>query len=234
MIRIIGAVMDTLLPQGCIVCGSFAATTAGAPLCRQCRRQLRPIGRQCCDRCGGELISEESRCNHCQDREYDFIRNIAVFDYLGAGHTLLAAYKFANRREIASLFALHVHKIWRREFAETILVPVPGNPKNVRKRGWDQMAVLADLINRRHGVPTVNALIRRRGGSQKQLNRQQRLEHARNLYHVAEKTKKCLRGSAVTLLDDVFTTGATLNACANLLKKAGVERVYAVTLTIRL
>jgi len=167
----------------------------------------------------------------CYDRAY------AVYRYGGTGAKVLQAFKFGAHRNLGALFTrqlLETASHLRADLgAIDAWVPVPPRPGKIRKTGWDQVEALARNLERSRPrrkteagtMPVVRCLERLPSRSQKELNR---TERAANLIGKI----RCLGPVPETalLFDDVLTTGATMNACAAALKKAGTARVYALAL----
>jgi ComF family protein len=228
-------IVDMVIPARCVCCG--AIVPGGAPLCPECASGLEPLSGRRCDRCGVPLVSERRRCVRCRSRELAYDSHRAVFAYDGVARALIVAYKFGGRRSLAALLAGYLAaELETVATPGTVVVPVPASPRGRRRRGFDQVARLARELERRHGITVRRALVRRRGREQKRLDVSGR---SRNLVGALRLRPRALppRDSAgerlpsrVVLLDDVFTTGATINECARVLRAAGVQRVEAVTL----
>ncbi len=173
-------------------------------------------------------------CAECRLRDPpSFDGAIALFRYGGLARGLLRSYKFGSARTAAPFVA--------RLFAEGLsllgetyglgsgtfpaLVPVPPRAGKLKEKGWDQMDAIARLLSRNHGCAVARCLRRLPSRSQKSLDRAGRLENMRSVMVCAGKPPE----SAV-LIDDVVTTGATLDACARALKGSGCVSVWALAL----
>lgn len=115
---------------------------------------------------------------------------------------------------------------------KTPVVPVPPRADKLRKSGWDQVAELSLLLSKRHGVKILHALERTDCVQQKKLNREERLGTSGALYELLEKFKEGFKNPVkkIVLLDDIVTTGSTMEKCAWLLRRAGAEKVYGLAL----
>lgn len=157
--------------------------------------------------------------------------------------TLLHVWKAEDCRSLSPVFAKLMYKALR-ELSEKCgvtdclpVVPVPPRPDKIRKRGWDQIAELTAVLKKQYDVPILPLLRRLSVAQQKKLDRQKRLETAKHAYVFDEKAflRACRTQTlppAVVLVDDVLTTGATIESCACALKEAGVQTVYAITLFV--
>lgn len=221
------ALLDTVFPEHCVGCG--APASGPIPVCNPCRTALRPIDGVRCRVCGVPLVSETGLCLRCRAREIHYDRHRSVFVYSGIAKQIIVSYKFGGRLRFSGLLSDYIVPFIP---PTAVVVPVPASPSGRRRRGYDQVRRLAEELARRHGVPVVRALARGRGKEQKRLDFEGR---SRNLAGAVRlRPAFGLRRAAVpphvVLLDDVFTTGATVNECARVLRGAGAGRIEAVTL----
>jgi predicted amidophosphoribosyltransferase len=214
---VLGALLDLLAPPRCLACGGGVA---GAPLCRDCRAAL-PWLRSVCPRCG-----LPRPCSPCPAARAAFTSAWAPVAYGGPARELVAALKVRGALPAAGIMAAQVAaRLDPLLVAGAVLVPVPAAPSRARRRGLDPAALLAREIGRRAGVP-VDACLRRRGAAARQAgaSRATRLRAGRVV--VGVRSTPPVR---VVLVDDVHTTGATLDACARALRSAGTRNVVALT-----
>ena len=229
---ITSTIKELLLPRRCQLCGEgiLLRSERGAPLCSTCAQKLVPIGSPWCERCGMPLISEQNICLRCRGIDFMFEYNRAIYSYSGILRDLLMQYKFHDKPGLSLFFGAILYRYWASHFSDIPIVPIPGNPRTIARRGWDQTKIFLAAMRRHGKVPSIKILRRRRSKSQKKLShaeRQQNITHA-----IFIPPNHVPLPSSVVLLDDVFTTGATLNWSAQLLKQAGVKKVYGLTLAI--
>jgi ComF family protein len=156
---------------------------------------------------------------------------MVLFPYTEKYRKLLAAYKFGKNLAVGNYFAENILKML--EYTafppDAKLVPVPPRPGKIRTTGWDQIDYLARLLKRNHvqnGGPVLEYCLKRLASkSQKELGRENRRQNLRGRI-VPIRQVPCV----AVVIDDVMTTGATLDACAAALKKAGAEKVYGLCL----
>lgn len=237
-----GTVADLLYPRSCPGCDGpppvTDATGASSPVCPACESKLAPLLPPFCDICGQpyETGSTEGafRCFNCGGRKFAF--EFAVAPYLASGllRELVHRFKFgkveALRKPLGQLFA-RVFDDPRLHGRDWLLVPVPIHWRRRYQRGFNQAEELAATVSEITGIPLLQALRRVVfTPPQSRLNRQQRLENLARAIRVKPRCASKLQGRDILLVDDIFTTGSTSQACAEALKTAGARQVAVITL----
>lgn len=216
--------MDWLLPPRCGGCG-----TLGAWLCLRCRGQLRLLREPLCPRCGRELTFVSERCN-CRVRLRSLRHLRAAAAYEGPLERALQRFKYNGWSGMAPLLAglLGERLALAGDEPAGFLLAVPLHPRRQRARGYNQAELIADQLGRRFSSPrSPGRLIRVRDTpSQIGLDRVQRRENVASAFAWHGPR---LDGHQVAVVDDVATTGATLEACAVPLRAAGASFVVGLT-----
>lgn len=217
----------------CIVCGKKSGIV---PLCRNCIKTEYSVARamafNVCSVCGKKLVVEKGVCTVCRDNAvvHSVDRVVSLYDYRLWNKDLLFFWKILGLRGLSSLFASFVCEAMKLA-GETVVVPVPPRKGKIRKKGWDQIDDLCKFLKYRDGVCVMPLLVRNTVSEQKKLDREGRLNSIGMSYSLLEKEKLPEKmPKSVVILDDIFTTGATVESCARVLKEGGVERVTALTL----
>lgn len=236
-------IREVLFPRGCALCEAMLGNAEDAyfGLCRPCRTALAipPAERGRCSRCGQPLISEMVTCLSCRNGpEHSFDKIIPIYPYTGKYRKVLSAYKFGQYLNTARFFAnkfLDGFELLQKDEAITCgeapdlrWVPVPPKPGKIKKTGWDQIEYLAKRLEKMK-VPVTRCLKRLSTESQKRLNKEERLENLKNKILIMNSKEQALPETAI-LFDDVYTTGATMDACAAALKSGGTKKVYGICL----
>lgn len=213
------SLLDLLLPQRCVACAA-----PGAVVCAECVGRLPRIGSPLCARCGAPTAWPVARCSECSGRRLAFGCARAAVAYDEAVRRLVSAWKERGLRRLARLAAEVVVEALDRPDAGGI-VAVPADPDRVLERGHHPAGRLAAELGRRWELPLLPALARTRAGP-----RQRGLALAERRRNVSGVFAPAARSPGrVCLVDDVYTTGATANAAASALRKAGAGKVVVVT-----
>jgi ComF family protein len=219
--------LGLLLPQRCAVCACH-----GTPLCAPCRGGLRRLRAPLCARCGAPTAWPVERCRECSGRRLAFASARAAVAYDRGARSFVSAWKERGIRVLAAAAAELVAEAIPRP-AVACLVFVPPDRERLLRRGHNPARELAVELGRHWRLPVQDALMRaRRAERQRGLSRVERRRNvagAFRAWHVPLPATLCV-------IDDVYTTGATVSAAASALRKAGAREVCVVTLarTVRL
>ena len=217
--------LDLLFPPQCVVCGRVNRW-----LCPTCAESIAPLTEPVCPRCG-RLWDGPGVCPVCQKTQLHVAPIHSGFLFRDEIREVVHALKYRGAKEIIQPLVPHLVVQWQRyEMSSTALIPVPLHPQRQLHRGYNQSAVLARALGRALHIPVLRGvLIRTRNtASQTKLNRAERLGNVAGAFVCTAPA--AIRGKTVTLVDDVATTGATLEACAVALLNVGAASVNAFTL----
>ena len=220
------SLLHLLYPPHCVGCNEL-----GAWLCQQCVSQTPRVEPPFCVRCGGRVDAANSElCPRCRTGQPEIPRIRAVFYFEGAIREAIHRFKYDGVIALAQPLGYLMADYWLTHPTQSdMIVPVPLHPQRRRKRGFNQAALLSKELSERVGLATDTVtLVRHRAtASQVGLDVEQRRSNVRDAFHC---TAGRLANKRVLLIDDVCTTGSTLEACARALWKAGVASVEALTL----
>ncbi len=222
-IRMVGSeLLEVLFPGRCLLCGRWllAAGSSGAPVCAQCRCSLRPLRGSRCQTCGMPLVSEHGVCTRCREAGFSFASHRSLFSYSEGVRELISCLKFEHRSRLAGFFADLVAERIASDLPRVPLVPVPG------RRSADAVELIARKLSAEHGITVLRVLARAGGRQQKSLNLEERRENLRGRVSIVKGPVP----PQVILFDDIFTTGATADACARVLVEGGCGKVSVITL----
>ena len=222
------ALKDLLFPRICLYCKEQKAEKGG--LCKSCRRTYETEKYVPCRRCG----KQNCRC-HCKPAYASpvIFAYLSVFPYREGtpGGRLILTVKDRKHKEATELLGEDMAKSLENGCilrSDAVVTYAPRSREAILDSGTDQAKELAKAVAKCCSLPFVPTLCRRRGGAQKELNAKERAEHAKKSYKLL---KKCpdLTGKQVILVDDIVTTGASLAACASLLKEKGAAQIVCLT-----
>lgn len=186
-------------------------------------------------RCGKALKDKATEyCFDCENQRFYFTRNRSVFAYCEEMKRAVHAFKYKHRKECGIFFGEEIAEAlgdWMKRLKVDALLPVPLHKKRKRGRGYNQAAVMAEVLGRRLGVPVDTKLVYRSSTTkpQKELSRKERKINVKNAFKIS---KNEIQYERVLLIDDIYTTGATLDSISEQLKAAGIKEIYCITLCI--
>ncbi|WP_082374325.1 ComF family protein [Ardenticatena maritima] len=221
--RVVATLLDLLFPPACAVC-----RTIGTPLCPNCLSQWHFFAEPRCPRCD-ESLTPRHTC--ALPPALDHL--LVVGPHTGNARRAVHALKYRRQRDVAEpLGVLMAFRVTALGFQPDLVVPVPIPPRRLAERGYNQAALLAHVVAREIGAPSVEALTRtRETPPQVGLSRRERLRNVAGAFAIAGDTALSLEGRRVLLVDDVCTTGATMSACAEVFRACGAAMVVGVVLS---
>ena len=218
----LSALADMFYPERCVGCGRRSSDV----LCRGCFEALPRVGTPACERCGLPTAFETFVCEVCKNVDFGFESAGAPLRYEGVGKEVVHALKYRGYRKVVAGLATPLMLQVLGEGRFDVVVPVPLHRSRQRKRGFNQAALLARGVAAEINAPVSDTLeVVRSTRDQVELSAAQRRANVAGAY----KASVPLQGR-VLLIDDVFTTGATMSACASTLLRAGAEEVHALSL----
>lgn len=232
----IGKGIDFVYPRRCPVCGDILRRAKEwGYVCPECRRLLSYVEPPVCLKCGKHIDNEEQEyCDDCRSVPKHFIRGYPVFVYDGAPRDSVIAFKYKNKREFADFYAEEIV----RKYGDALkaldaegIVPVPIHRSRFRRRGYNQAELLARGISKRLKLPCYSRELYRveKTHVQKTLNDKERQKNLKNAF---KRKRNGVKLNRIILVDDIYTTGATIEACTKVLLNTGVEQVYYVSICI--
>jgi ComF family protein len=228
------SVLNAVLPARCMICGATVAEDGA--LCSPCWDTLRFLGPPACACCGYPFeyeIPSETLCAACTRSPPQYDRARAVFAYDDASRSLILSFKHADRTHQAPAFGRWLARAGAVLLPDSdLIVPVPLHRWRLFARRYNQSALLAQALGRESGKRTaVDLLIRRRRTrSQGRMSRAAHIRNVRGAFAVRDDWRNEVSGARILMLDDVQTTGATVEECARVLKRAGASAVDVLTL----
>ena len=223
-----GAALDFLFPRFCVGCGK-----EGNFICQSCQAELPLIEAPVCQKCGKPLKNSARQliCSNCADWESGIDGIRSPFRFEGTIRKAVHEFKYRNLRAMAGQLAVYLADcLSENNISYDVIVPVPLHSKRLRERGYNQSLLLAAGLSKLTGFPVNDSCLVRKIYNVPQAKTGSVEERRQNVIGIFSCVNEDLHKKKVLLIDDVTTSGATLNACASVLKTGGAESVWGLTL----
>jgi ComF family protein len=224
--------IDLLIPLRCVKCGSILENREG--LCTSCWPLIPFLTKPYCACCGLPFdfeIEEGALCGACSYELPLYKTARSVFSYTSESKDLILKFKHTDSIHSAPVFSTWMVRSLP-EIENPLCIPVPLHWTRLFMRTYNQAALLARGISKLKGWAYSPSLLirKRRTPSQGHLSKKDRIKNVSRAFQVSQSKSSQIEGKTILLVDDVFTTGATLNACSKVLLSAGAREVHALTL----
>lgn len=219
--------LDAVYPRRCPVCHEIV-TPRGGIICRTCKAGLRPIAEPRCKKCGKELSSANAEyCYDCNTKAHHFDQGLGIFPYNPIMKESIMQFKYHGRKEYGQFYGLAMAYYGRdqiRKFDPEVMIPVPIHKKRLKKRGFNQAEVIAKWAGKAMGIPVDTNIIFRiqETAPQKELSSKDRKRNLEKAFCIPDT----LTWKRILIIDDIYTTGSTIDAMSKCLKQKGADKVY--------
>lgn len=186
-------------------------------------------------KCGKPLSDDKKEfCTDCSRNQRNYVQGRSIFIYDDIMRKSIYSFKYNGRQEYAIFYAQQIYerlsdkiKLWNAE----ALIPIPIHKSKLRKRGYNQAYLIAKELSNLTGIPVKNDILIRQKNTtvQKNLNANERSSNLKNAFKIAQNKVKL---SSAILIDDIYTTGSTIQACADALESSGVDKIYFISVCI--
>lgn len=227
-----------LFPPRCPFCDRVMFTSIFLPpemVCDSCSRLPEYVQEPVCKKCGKPLDDEQQEyCYDCIHQRRAFIQGKALWVYQGAVRESISRFKYNGRQEYAKYYAgelLRVHGEWIKRQGIDALVPIPLSRQRMRQRGFNQAELIARELSVQSKIPEYGKLLVRVRDTraQKELNDKERKNNLKKAFKTMSNKVQLYH---ILLIDDIYTTGSTMNEAAEELKRAGAKEVYCLSVSI--
>ena len=225
--------LDLLYPPKCVFCRELLKWGTEKWVCKPCSTEIEYISGNVCPQCGRPVEAKIKACHECRSSQKFFTHNHALFVYDGTIRDSIHRFKY-NRspqysKYFASEFANRLHdEITRHQF----LVGIPMHKSKMKSRGFNQADLLAKETSLLTNVAVLeNTLLRVKNTKpQNALDKTSRLNNLQDAFVIT--SNNIIEGKRIILVDDIYTTGSTINECAKVLKEAGATEVNSITISV--
>jgi len=230
------ALINFVFPPKCLLCGQTLEDASDDRPCPYCLSKIKLLSHPRCPRCGLGFVTpaeDDHLCSGCLTEERYFTAARAIGSYEGLMVEVISRFKYQGASRLAKPLSrlLSEYKDPQLPFSEfDLILPVPLHPQRLRRRGFNQSLLLARRVSRQHSIPLDFKTLQRIRHTQPQteLSGSERQKNIRGAFKVQDPS--LVEGKRLLLIDDVFTTGATVQECSKVLLKAGAKRVDVLTL----
>lgn len=230
----LNTILEWIYPPKCMICSKIISLDKPRWICEHCFEILVYIEKPVCIKCGRPMDTEERVCSACAKKKFYFERNYAVYEYDEIMRFLIHKFKYGEHPEFGKGLGMLVAKKYHSDFLKGIdcIVPVPMYRAKEKKRGFNQAVLLSKEISKQTGIPMIKNLLLRtkKTKAQSGLTPKERENNIRDAF--AMNPKFSAEGKTFLVVDDIYTTGSTLQACARMLSEAGAKEVFGLTLSI--
>ena len=224
-------ITELLFPRRCPVCDDIAVPW-GTMCYPVCQGKIRYLGSNYCMRCGKGLSDQETEyCHDCRKYPHKFVRGRSLYRYESVAGSLFR-FKYKGRQEYADFFGEELYRYLGRDIRAMqieAVVPVPLHKSRLKERGYNQAALLGKALAKRCELAFREDIVirHRKTVPQKQLSRKERQNNLKRAFKLTENDVKL---NTLLIVDDIYTTGSTVDALAEVLLGGGVRQIYVVTL----
>jgi len=214
----------------CIFCGRECRDTAEV-VCDKCKKEIAPLNEtKVCIKCGRPLLNNFAKlCQDCAEMSHSFDMARAVYIYEDGVAHCVRALKYNGEKYRAKILARHMARRFNDlGWVVDVITYVPMSEEREKERGYNQARLICEEFAKLVGIPMQTLLVQpRMVNSQVELGRKQRLQNLSTAFKII--SKKEVKDKKVLIIDDVYTTGATLHCCSDVLLKAGARAVFGLT-----
>ncbi len=225
--------IDLLFPRRCPICDR-PVDKIGNDICKACLPKIRYVESPYCLKCGKPLKDDAKEyCMDCINATHIFDRGRALYEYDTVKEAIYR-FKYEGRKEYATFFGRQLAKRLSKEILSwkpDAILPVPLHKDRLKERGYNQAFLLARELGRALNIPVNEEILYRKRATipQKELNVKERQNNLKNAFKIRQNDVKL---KTIIVVDDIYTTGSTMNGIAQCLKEAGTEKIFFVSLAV--
>ena len=216
--------------HSCICCGREIVDGTEFQLCKKCKVEIEPLKGNLCKTCGEVLPRGDEICDRCKVSNYAFDVNRSFTHYEEASSNIVKGLKFGHRKYFAENVAEMICSMKEHFEGVDVLTYVPISKDRLKQRGFNQAEEIAKGIGKRLNISVICTLSKIAGRKhQAELSQAERYKNLIGSFAIDKNVKESVKGKVVMIVDDVFTTGSTLNECAKMIRKFQPKEIRTVT-----
>lgn len=225
--------IELLFPRRCPICDK-PVKKLGDLICHECEKTIQYVKSPFCLKCGKGL--EDGRkeyCVDCEENQHFFDRGRALYEYTFMKESIYR-FKYEHRKEYAAFLGRDLVKRLGRDIIALhadAIIPVPLHYKRLKKRGYNQAALLAREVGKHLNIPVYENIVQRCRETlpQKEVSGKERQNNLKNAFKIVQNDVKL---KTIIIIDDIYTTGSTMDAMSKCFRDAGVQKIYCISLAI--
>ncbi|MFT5703398.1 MAG: ComF family protein [Rickettsiales bacterium] len=231
--KLVKKLIKLIFPKNCLICNQIIS---GGDFCAADWNNIRFLHNPACSICFEPFefkIDDEMLCGACLQRRPEYFKLVAALGYNEESKSLITQFKYFDQTHLAKYFSKLMYGAAQEIMGDIdFIAPVPLHKIRIIKRKYNQSAMLAKNIGSLGNKKTILDLLNRTKNNKPQasLNQKDRRKNVAGIFEVKGKYFPQIKGKNILLIDDVITTGSTVESCANILKKAGAERIYILVI----
>lgn len=230
------SLIDILYPRYCHICLNSISDISYDGVCSACLEKIKIKTTPFCKKCGLTLksvLNQQAYCSKCRNKQFCFDEALSVSDYSGITKKSIQLFKYRRKIKIGRNLSIIMTRFLKQHFNLNnidLITAVPLHKIKLKERGFNQAEILANLISINLTIPaSFDKLLRHRNTlSQYQMSLKQRQLNIKGAFCCRDKS--FFQNKSILIIDDIFTTGATLSECSRILKDAGAKKIYTLTM----
>lgn len=221
-----------IYPERCPICGNVLRAGTEDSTCNGCKEKAEIVKSPFCMKCGKPLADNVEFCTDCMKKETSFICGRAVFVYNKYMKKSIQEFKYHGRMEYAKFYARKMFEVygdWIKSISPDALIPVPVHINRRLKRGYNQSGIIADILGKLTGIQVIHDLLVRNKDTvpQKELSDSERRDNLHNAFDIVRESWELYQDvKCVIIIDDIYTTGSTIEECSYTLGYVHIENIY--------
>jgi len=238
ILPVLTGVLHVIYPKRCPICDRIVSTSffsSEYPVCDNCKKEIEYVREPACKKCGKPLTDwRREFCPDCMRHAHLFQQGKALWVHKGEIKKSIYRLKYKNRREYARTYGQEIvkqYEHWIRQRGIQAIIPIPLHAARKRQRGYNQAELIAKEIGRQMNIPVYTQVLKRslHTKPQKNLDDKERKNNLKKAFKIAENDVKLRH---VLLVDDIYTTGSTMDGATGALQRAGISPVYCISVSI--
>ena len=224
--------LEMIFPRRCAICDT-TLPWGKKEICAVCKNKIQYSSGTSCLKCGKPVKEEEEYCYDCKKKKHDFKQGAALFPYEYIRLSLYR-FKYAGRIEFAEFYGRQMAYCFeekRRQWKPDALVPVPLHKKKLKKRGYNQAELIARELSGYWKIPVINNLVVRTKNT-RPMKGIVGTDRQNNLKKAFKLGLNDVKLNTIIIIDDIYTTGSTIDAVSQVCLEAGISNIYFLTVSI--